>query len=38
LLPLSSQRFFALDFALSGVETHDSNGDNLKEAMGTPAT
>ena len=38
LLPLSSQRFFALDFAHLTKEGQDVTGDNLKEAMGTPAT
>ena len=38
LLPLSSQRFFALDFAPNQRGQGDVTADNLKEAMGTPAT
>ncbi|MEY4401532.1 MAG: hypothetical protein RL072_1397 [Actinomycetota bacterium] len=38
LLPLQSQRFFALDFTQTRPENRDVTGDNLKEAMGTPAT
>lgn len=38
LLPLASQRFFALDFTQTRQENQDVTGDNLKEAMGTPAT
>jgi hypothetical protein len=38
LLPLSSQRFFALDFAQNQRGQGDVTADNLKEAMGTPAT
>ena len=38
LLPLASQRFYALDFAVVDAESAETKGDNLKEAMGTPAT
>jgi len=38
LLPLAAQRFFALDFSQTRQEQQDVTGDNLKEAMGTPAT
>lgn len=38
LVPLAAQRFFALDFAAVGVDDTNPHGDNMKEAMGTPAT
>lgn len=38
LLPLSAQRFYALDFAGTLAETGAGDGDNLKEVMGSPAT
>lgn len=38
LLPIAAQRFYALDFAGTLVDSTNEDGDNLKEAMGTPAT
>lgn len=38
LLPLSSQRFYALDFSPAGQVSAKNGGDSMKEAMGTPAT
>lgn len=38
LVPLAAQRFFALDFAAVGADDTNPHGDNMKEAMGTPAT
>lgn len=38
LLPLAAQRFYALDFAGTSTESSGNDGDNLEEAMGTPAT
>lgn len=38
LLPLSSQRFYALDFASARHSDAKSDGDSMKEVMGTPAT
>jgi hypothetical protein len=38
LVPLASQRFFALDFSRALRDDERTDGDNLKEVMGTPAT
>ena len=38
LVPLSSQRFFALDFTRALRDDERGDGDNLKEVMSTPAT
>jgi hypothetical protein len=38
LLPLSAQRFYALDFVGASTTKDSADGDNLKEVMGSPAT
>ena len=38
LVPLAAQRFFALDFTPVGSDVANGGGDNIKEAMSTPAT
>ncbi|MFZ9866890.1 MAG: hypothetical protein ACO3FC_02850 [Ilumatobacteraceae bacterium] len=38
LVPLAAQRFFALDFTAVAAQDGKRSGDNMKEAMGTPAT
>ena len=38
LLPLASQRFYALDFTPVALSTAKNDGDSMKEVMGTPAT
>ena len=38
LVPLAAQRFFALDFTPVGSDVANGGGDNMKEAMSTPAT
>lgn len=38
LLPIAAQRFYALDFVGPIADSTNGDGDNLKEAMGTPAT
>ncbi len=38
LVPLAAQRFFALDFTPVGSDIASGGGDNIKEAMITPAT
>jgi hypothetical protein len=38
LVPLAAQRYFALDFTAPLTEGSASAGDNMKEAMSTPAT
>lgn len=38
LVSLAAQRFYALDFTRARAETPGNDGDNIKEAMSTPAT